>query len=148
MHRIGVALVGRRLVEPARLVEVLGDAVALFVERAEPEHRGREAAASGTFIPDGGFGEILRHAAAVSEAVCDLVSGRRLARRRSVEQLPAEPFGRPGHLEIEAGIGGRRGRMHRTPIGHDHAVIAPLFLEDVGEQGAIFRRVGAVELVS
>ena len=86
VHRVGVALLGRRQIEPARLVEVLGDAVAFLVQRAEPEQRGREPAAGGTFIPDGRLLEILRHAAAFGETGRHLVGGGRLARCGGGEQ--------------------------------------------------------------
>jgi hypothetical protein len=92
----------------ARLVEILGNAVAFFVQRAEPEQRGREPAAGGTFIPDGRLLEILRHAAAFGETGRHLVGGGRLARCGGGEQ----------HLAAErrrelVGLCGYRGRRRR-----------------------------------
>ena len=63
------------------------------------------------------------------------------------QQLVAEPLRRPGHLEVEAGVGRGGGGMGGGPVRDHHAPIAPLFLEDVGQQAAVFGGVGSVELV-
>ena len=94
MHRIGVALFGRRHIEPTRLFQVLGDAVALLVEGAEAKQRRRNPALGGALVPDGGLMEILRHAAPFGKARCDLVGGGGLARHGRGDQRLAADAGR------------------------------------------------------
>ena len=59
----------------------------------------------------------------------------------------AEPGGRSGHLEIEAGERRRRGRVRAEPVRHDDAVEAPLFPQDPPDQVGLLAAVGPVHLV-
>ena len=79
VHRLGVAGFAGGEIEAARGIEVLLDPKPLLVEAAEPEMRGHEPLLGGALEPFGGFGEILRDAAAFGVALRDLELGGRIA---------------------------------------------------------------------
>ena len=58
-----------------------------------------------------------------------------------------EPGRGSGHLEVQAGQGGRRRRVRAEPVRHDEPVEAPLVAEDRAEQVRLLAAVGAVHLV-
>ena len=79
VHGLGVAGFGGGHIEPARGIEVLANAHALFVEPAEAELRRHEALAGGALEPGRGLGKILRYAAAVGKPRRDLELGGGIA---------------------------------------------------------------------
>ncbi len=79
VHRLGVAALGRANVVAAGRVDILFAAEALFVQRAEPEHRRHDAAVRGAVVPFGGFIIIDRDTLAFGKAHADFVGGGRIA---------------------------------------------------------------------
>ena len=63
------------------------------------------------------------------------------------DELVAVHAHRSGHLEAEAGVGGRGGVVDAVPVGDDEPVETPLVAQDVGQQSAVLGAVLAVELV-
>ena len=54
---------------------------------------------------------------------------------------------RSGHLQVQPGGQRRDPVVHRTPVRHDHAFKAPLFLEHLRQQVMVLRSVRAVQAV-
>ena len=47
------------------------------------------------------------------------------------------------HLQVEPGLHGGDPVVHRSPVGHHHAVIPPLVTEDLGQQPPVLGHVRA-----